>query len=394
MKSARTSQHCAPGSVLPTRRDKRAYIRPVEVLVVSMLRYSRGVRKMLDASLASATLRLLFVIHFLRDWSELMTKSKDRTPLACLLLVGFTSSLIAGGREVRAQSLVVFMTANYPVSSKLVRFDSGFETYAVTSESDAAFLGTTILNGNVLVADFRVDAIQRFSTSGALLSPFALFDNPTFLESDSSGNVYTTHFSIGPAIATRFNSAGAITQTYSVSGSNELSGIDADVAGNVYVVDKSNGRLVKFAANGTLLNSIPVSRSSDDLAIDEAGNRLFLADEFAAGLGVKVFDLSGLIPVLTGSIVTPANSNIVGVHFAAESGNILAVDFGAGSNTPRGLEYSPSGTLLRQYQPTAAALASDITTLPIPEPSSLAMLLIGTLALKAGRRARQTTHLT
>ena len=111
-----------------------------------------------------------------------------------------------------------------------------------------------------------------------------------------------------------------------------------------------SGRLDKFAANGALLNSTMLgSIDPVDVSIDEAGNRLYMA---AGTGGLKIFDISGVMPSLIGGVMTPANSEILGVHFADESGNILATDLGFfGSNDPRGLEFSPGGELLREYRP-------------------------------------------
>jgi hypothetical protein len=194
--------------------------------------------------------------------------------------------------------------------------------------------------------------------------------------------VYTTHSSIGPAVATRFDSAGSVGQTYSHATLNELRGIDADAAGNVYIADSSGlsgNELFKFSSDGTFLNSISIDPIQPfDLAIDETSNLLYLADQGSSTNGVKVFDISGAMPSLAGSVTTPANSKVVGVHFAAESGNILAVDSGLSiGSDPRGLEYSPGGTLLREYLPSDAIVAWDITT--IPEPSSCVLVMLGML---------------
>jgi hypothetical protein len=160
----------------------------------------------------------------------------------------------------------------------------------------------------------------------------------------------------------------------------ELHGIDADAAGNVYVVDTyPNSILYKFAPNGALLNSTPLDAGfyGDDIAIDEIGQRLFMSDELAAGQGIRVFDISGAAPAYIGNFLTPANSIIFGIDYAGESGHILATDFGLISSDPRGLEYSPTGTLLYEYRATPAAFAWDITTLPVPEPASIVLLLVG-----------------
>jgi DNA-binding beta-propeller fold protein YncE len=197
--------------------------------------------------------------------------------------------------------------------------------------------------------------------------------------------VYTTPFGLGPAVATRFDSTGVVTQTFTLN-APILSGIDADTAGNVYIATYSSGTIEKFTPDGIFLNSTVIGGHVDDIAIDEVGQRLFVAREFGAGVGIKVFDIAGPEPVFMHDITTPVQSMAVGIHFAAESGNILVTDFGGISLDPRGLEYSPAGVLLAEYRPAGAGVAWDITTFVVPEPSSAALLLVGSLGFALRRR--------
>ena len=288
------------------------------------------------------------------------------------------------GGIVHAQSNEVFLTT----TSRLVRFDMGTQSFAVNSNHGDVFQGVTVLNGQVLVADYANDTIRRFSPNGVYQGTFASGFSPAYLESDGGGNVYSTptHTLFEPQIGRRFDASGVVTQTFSNPGIQRPEGIDADAAGNVYIVDDhpslTANRLFKFAPDGTFLNSISLgTTTAADLAIDEAGNRLFVAVEFSAGLGVKIFDISATVPAPLGSIVTPANANIFGVYFAPESGNVLATDDGAGSDDPRGLEYSPAGVLLREYRAANHELAFDIATFaPVPEPDSATLALAGMIA--------------
>lgn len=105
------------------------------------------------------------------------------------LAIGFAMVAVYAGETVRAQSDIVFVTTD----SRLYRFDAGVETFATNSNGPDAFLGVAILNGEVLVADRVGNAIERFSPVGTYLGSFgSLPGSPLFLESDSSGNVYTT----------------------------------------------------------------------------------------------------------------------------------------------------------------------------------------------------------
>jgi hypothetical protein len=287
----------------------------------------------------------------------------------------------------RSQSPIVFMT----LSSTLNRFDNGIQTFAVGSGS---FSGVNLLGGNVLVADYTSDRIQRFSPTGTLLSPFVLFDSPTYLETDNVGNVYATQIggTTPIATATRFNSAGTITGTFQVPSTFSLGGVDADADGNTYIIKKSaSAEIVKFDSAGTLLNSTPVLTGADDVSIDEVGKRMFIANETNSASSILIYDISGAAPVFTGSIAGPPGSVLVGVSYTPGSGNILAADFGlrtTGLDMPRGYEFSPSGVLLRTYIPTSAQFAFDIIAYQVPEPSTILCIAMALPGMAFVRRRR------
>ena len=293
-----------------------------------------------------------------------MAAAKNCAAFCGVLMVGGLICFAAPANTAFGQSDLVFMTADVSLfgPSKLVRFDAGTPTFAVDTGGSHNFFGLTVLNRELLVADQTADAIQRFSPDGTYLGTFATTGvNPNYLESDTSGNVYTTLYGppIGQSLVRRYNSAGAETKTINFGTGRQLAGIDADANGNIYVAETTEKQLYKQAADGTYINQISLGFTPQDLAIDEVGKRLYMAAETG---GIKIFDISAAVPSLVGSITTPANSEIEGVHFATESGNILATDLGILSNDPRGLEYLPSGTLLREYRPISATAALDIVT--------------------------------
>ena len=89
------------------------------------------------------------------------------------------------------------------------------------------------VQGNILVADYTLSLIRQFSPTGVALANFAAFADPTFLESDRVGNVYTNPSALGAPVSTRFNAAGAITQTYTHATMVQNAGVDADVRARV-----------------------------------------------------------------------------------------------------------------------------------------------------------------
>jgi DNA-binding beta-propeller fold protein YncE len=302
--------------------------------------------------------------------------SVKRPAIVGLFFVLFT-------RAACGQSPTVFLSE----ATRVIRFDAGAESTVVHGNA----YGITTLNGNLLVAN-DYDAIQKYSPNGVLLGDFASIAFPAFLETDSKANVYTTAgVGSGRPVAARFNAAGVLTQTFDIPPTTGIFGIDADTEGNVYVVDRAiypNAFLDKFSPNGALLSRtlLPTAKTATDIAIDEVGKRLFVADEFGGSQGIKIFDISGATPSYIRSITTPANGDYYGVDYAEDSGNILVVDDGIPSHDPRGLEYSPNGTLLREYRAFNGSNVYDIVALPVPEPSTAVMFHIGCVVALIVRR--------
>jgi hypothetical protein len=319
------------------------------------------------------------------------SKSASRWRCAAVATALQLSALAA---NAFSQSDVVFMTAAVGPSFEnlLIRFDDGIQTFAVGTGEISAFQGLTVLDNEVLVADYHttVRAIQRFSLDGQYLGKFAVSDSAMYLESDRQGNVYAAGF-LRTAVATRFNSLGVVTQTFSHPDLVRLNGIDADNEGNVYIVSRRSQddvRLFKFAQDGTFLNSTLLGATpARDLAIDESGRQLFLAiDAGTITERIQVFDISGGVPTFVDSIATPPSASLLGVHFAPRTSNILATQW---ITTPRGLEYSPNGTFLAQYVVTGGRNVFDIATLPVPEPEMTVIILAGILASCPYRVMRQ-----
>ena len=141
-----------------------------------------------------------------------------------MIMVGVLTTLLNVAGFAFGQSNIVFMAADVSPSfqSKLVRFDAGTETFAVTPSGDHVFHAVTVLNGEVLMADGRTaNAIQRFSPNGTYLGVFASPPgSPGYLESDSSGNVYISLLEelpfplMGYWRSLRFDSSGANKNVY------------------------------------------------------------------------------------------------------------------------------------------------------------------------------------
>jgi hypothetical protein len=128
-------------------------------------------------------------------------------------------------------------------------------------------------SGNVYVVDAGNDRIQKFDGSGHFLTTWGSpgsgngqFDfgepffsvSPAGVATDGSGNVYVADFSNNRI--QKFDGNGHFLSTWGSTGSGNgqfsgPGGVATDLSGNVYVVDTSNDRIQKFDASGTFLTA-------------------------------------------------------------------------------------------------------------------------------------------
>jgi uncharacterized repeat protein (TIGR02543 family) len=118
-------------------------------------------------------------------------------------------------------------------------------------------------SGNVYVADYQNNRIQKFSSSGVYITQWGSygtgngqFNEPYAVAADASGNVYVSDW-INNRIQ-KFSSSGVyITQWGSYgTGNGQFNGpqsIVVDASGNVYVLDSGNYRIQKFDSSGNFL---------------------------------------------------------------------------------------------------------------------------------------------
>jgi sugar lactone lactonase YvrE len=172
-------------------------------------------------------------------------------------------------------------------------------------------------SGNVLVADFNNNRIQKFDNSGTFLSAWGT-------PGSGPGQI---EFPLGVAV---------------------------DGSGNVFVVDVIN-RVQKFTDNGTFLSTFgnPDNglNSPGWVAVDGSAH-VFVADEAAAVFAVKKFDNVGTFLTDWGSAGAPQFFGINGVFDIPEgaavdgSGNVFIVDSGVASRVQT---FTTSGTFLTKW---------------------------------------------
>jgi len=124
--------------------------------------------------------------------------------------------------------------------------------------------GTAVdLTGNVYVADFYNNRVQKFSSAGVFISQWGVlgtgngqFNGPAGIGVDANRQVYVADFNNNRIQV--FDSTGAYLRQWGSSGGGngqfgQPIGLAVDLSHNVYVADRLNFRIQKFTATGTFL---------------------------------------------------------------------------------------------------------------------------------------------
>lgn len=153
------------------------------------------------------------------------------------------------------------------------------------------------VNGEVYVSDRPAATIYIYGADGTYLRAFDPGPDlkgwePLGLAFDRTGDLFVTSLGAPFQAVHEFAPDGTFIRTYGKA--DEFSfpnGVAVDVAGNVYVADSNNGRLVVFDRDGKELGLIPRGVKVGDLglprgtAIDDAG-RIYVADVTMQGVQV------------------------------------------------------------------------------------------------------------
>jgi len=145
------------------------------------------------------------------------------------------------------------------------------------------------VDGNVFVADYGNNRVQKFTSSGVFLAQWGThgsangqFNGPEGLAVDPGGNVYVADF--GNNRVQKFTSSGVYVTQWGTTGTgagqfNFPLGVAVDASGFVYVADNGNWRVQKFTGTGAYVSRWGTPGSGDGqffaptgLAVDVMGN--------------------------------------------------------------------------------------------------------------------------
>jgi PKD repeat protein len=146
-------------------------------------------------------------------------------------------------------------------------------------------------SGNIYVADYSVNRVQKFTSNGTFITQYQFSQGsgdgefglgPVGISIDDDGAMYLTD-TINSRVQ-KFDQNGTFVTKWGSSGTGigqfrNPSGIEVDGAGNVYVVDSGNNRIQKFDSKGAFIRSWGGRGDGDgqfevpqDIAIDSSGN--------------------------------------------------------------------------------------------------------------------------
>lgn len=148
--------------------------------------------------------------------------------------------------------------------------------------------------GNLYVFADGVSGILKMTSGGQILARYATSPDihPHHIFLDRAGNLYISDVF---GHVTKVGPTGSVVSTWGSQGSgtgelNQPLGVAVDTAGNVWVADSLNGRIVKYSPTGDVLATVRVPGEPIDLALDAAGN-IFVLD--ASGTGITELSPAG-----------------------------------------------------------------------------------------------------
>ncbi|MCO6456926.1 MAG: Ig-like domain-containing protein [Pirellulaceae bacterium] len=265
----------------------------------------------------------------------------------------------------------VFVVAQDSVS------DSGILRFSETGTFETNFGGTSNIlrtmatNGtDLFVGNFSSNHVLRYAPDGSFLGTFVDTTGQlgsgadiAKVEFDGAGNLLVTPsgFQSNARTSRRYNSSGSTTASFSHPNLVFPNGIDADAAGNVWIVNSAavgvGNQLFKFSPTGTFLGQFSIIgqvNSPNDLAIDEANGILYVGDEFGGTSGIKRYNISSGTPVFQGSVTTPSLSGVLGISYDPASGHLFATDSGGA------IEITTSGSLVHSFTHSSLVTGRDV----------------------------------
>jgi sugar lactone lactonase YvrE len=303
-----------------------------------------------------------------KNQSQLLTYYENKihilNPSLAAAIGAGTILLSAGGAS--AQNLFV---ANWFFPGAIYNIVPGGPQSTFYSGGLGEPLGLAFNNtGNLFVANSLNGAVYQITPGGSLTTFASGLSDPHGLAfSSSSGNLFVDDYNTGAIYS--YTPGG--TPSPFAAGLNHPLGIAFNSAGDLFEADGGSGNIYEFTPGGARTTFASGISSPYGLAFNSAGD-LFVSDP-----------TSGIIEITPGGTPTPFLSmtgisdmafDSAGNLFATGNGNLIEI-------APGGAEHTIATGL-----GNSTGIAIQGLSLPVPEPSSLALAGVGLSALLAYRR--------
>ena len=298
--------------------------------------------------------------------------------IACAVALGGL-----GPNEVDAGILYV----TYYNTGKVVKWDTNgtlIGDFATTNLSNSTGI---VLDsaGNAWVSNARLGTYQNtvslFDASGTYLSNITGLDDPAGLLRDASGNLFVANY--GGDSVTKYDPSGAfLSQFGNATNMNGPQGIAIDGSGNFYTANYDGNTISKFNSTGVYLSTFASVTKPTGMEFNSAGD--LLVASFTTNQIFKYDSSGSLLQTITHESLDQP------IGFAIDpDDNIYAANGGGNSITA----FDPSGTFVQTWSLGDGAgnrpAFIAFRPVPVPEPSSFALLAVGAAGLAAWKVRRK-----
>ena len=298
--------------------------------------------------------------------------------IACAVALGGL-----GPNEVDAGILYV----TYYNTGKVVKWDTNgtlIGDFVTTNLSNSTGI---VLDsaGNAWVSNARLGTYQNtvslFDASGTYLSNITGLNDPAGLLRDASGNLYVANY--GGDSVTKYDPSGAfLSQFGNATNMNGPQGIAIDGSGNFYTANYDGNTISKFDSSGVFLSTFASVTKPTGMEFNSAGD--LLVASFTTNQIFKYDSSGSLLQTITHESLDQP------IGFAIDpDDNIYAANGGGNSITA----FDPSGTFVQTWSLGDGAgnrpAFIAFRPVPVPEPSSFALLAVGAAGLAAWKVRRK-----